>query len=84
MKSYMSRCGKCTNSSNLRWYHPDDPELKKRVQKITGKREPSEPIVSLLIVTLVVSTIAAGFYAWQVNFAPPASTVAATDSSVPK
>lgn len=77
MQKYASKCGRC-GRQNLTWYHPDDKDLKDRIRQITGKREPSEPIVSLLVVALVVSGVCGAYYGWQVMFAPKQAPSIAT------
>ncbi len=84
MKKYSARCFRCTRT-NLVWYHPEDPELKRRVSQITGVREPGGPIVSLLIVALIASAVSGAVYVYQYDVLKPTPTaVAGTGASVPK
>jgi hypothetical protein len=84
MKKYSTRCFRCTRT-NLVWYHPEDPELKRRVSQITGVREPGGPIVSLLIVALIASAVSGAVYVYQYDVLTPKPTaVAGTGASVPK
>ncbi|HNB23219.1 MAG TPA: hypothetical protein PKZ32_12390 [Candidatus Melainabacteria bacterium] len=78
MKKYATRCTRCTRQ-NMVWYHPDDPELKKRVSQLTGVREPGSTFVSLLIVALIASAISGVVYAYQ-NFVIKPNVVAQSDS----
>lgn len=73
MKKYSTRCYRCTRT-NLVWYHPDDPELKKRVSQLTGVREPGGPLVSLLIVALIASAVSGAVYVYQYDVLKPANT----------
>ena len=80
MKKYATRCYRCTRT-NLAWYHPDDPELKKRVSQITGVREPGGPIVSLLIVALIASAVCGAVYVYQYDVLKPAPPTAVAGSA---
>lgn len=83
MKKYSTRCARCTRT-NLVWYHPNDPELKKRVAQLTGVREPGSTLVSLLIVALIASAVSGVVYAYQtIVLKPPSTSVAGTAPSVP-
>jgi hypothetical protein len=81
MKKYTTRCARCTRQ-NLVWYHPDDPELKKRVSQLTGVREPGSTFVSLLIVALIASAVSGVVYAYQ-NYVIKPNVVAQGDSAPP-
>lgn len=67
IKKYAYKCARC-RSNNLTWYRPEDPELKNRISQITGKRHPSEPIVSMLIVALITTAICGAVYGYQELF----------------
>ncbi len=83
MKKYSARCYRCTRT-NLVWYHPDDPELKKRVSQLTGVREPGGPLVSLLIVALIASAVSGAVYVYQYDVLKPVTTaVAGSQPTVP-
>jgi len=81
MKKYSTRCMRCTRQ-NLVWYHPDDPELKRRVSQLTGVQEPGSTFVSLLIVALIASAVSGVVYAYQ-NFVIKPNVVAQHDSTSP-
>lgn len=72
---------RCTRQ-NLVWYHPDDPELKKRVSQLTGVKEPGSTFVSLLIVALIASAVSGVVYAYQ-NFVIKPNFVAQSDTATP-
>lgn len=70
MKKYSAQCVVCTRS-HLVWYHPEDPELKRRVSQITGVREPGGTLVSMLIVALIASAVSGGVYVYQTYLSNP-------------
>lgn len=83
MKKYSAKCSRCTRQ-NLVLYHPEDPELKRRVWQLTGVREPGGTFVSLLIVALIASAVSGAVYVYQYDVLKPLATaVAGGQPSVP-
>lgn len=81
MKRYSARCLRCTQT-NLVWYHPEDPELKRRVAELTGVREPGSTVVSLLMVALIAAAVSGGVYAYQTYIDKTGSSVAVNPSAL--
>lgn len=79
MKRYTTKCVRCTRT-NLQFYHPDDPFLKQKLQKITGKREPGSPVVAALYVVLITLAVSAVSYGLSLQNAKPPAVAGATHS----
>ena len=79
MKRYTSKCVQCTRT-NLEYYNPDDPILKSKLQKLTGKRDPASPVVAALYVVLITLAVSAISFGMSLQEAKPPSVAGSTGS----